>query len=404
MQTVASCVAPFRAFLCALLLAMLAAHGPAVEVVRPWILPPLDGELAGEFTPLLLPGAPALQWRITVRTAQPRVRTIECTVEGPGLKLRGGAALDPRGEGTWNLAEAEIDLAQWFDWIAPQLGSAAVGLKFSGTVTLRGAGTWREGVMGGRADVTLRDGRLEDPAHKVLVEGLGGTATIEDLRTGRTAAAQVLTWRGGHYDVIPIGAGRVEFAFDGERLRVSDAVVSLLGGELQSGSLVFSLTQPEFAVTARIRGIDLAQVLFLLPPVLAMAQGRLDGHVALRRDGAGFQIGVGQFSMRPGESVDLRFAPTPGLLSSRLPDAIRKHYPGLTHLEMGGIPLRAELLDVTLTPTGDADGRTATVHIIGGPIDPNLRAPVDLSINVRGSLDSLVKFGSDSRLRFGGPR
>ena len=31
-----------------------------------------------------------------------------------------------------------------------------------------------------------------------------------------------------------------------------------------------------------------------------------------------------------------------------------------------------------------------------------LTAPIDLNINVRGSLESLIKFGTDSRLRFGG--
>ncbi len=383
-------------------LAALAVLAPAAEVVRPWILPPLDGELTGEFTPLLLPGAPALRWKMTVRTTQPRVRTLEYTVEGPGLTARGGAVLDPRGEGDWSLAEAAIDLAKWFDWIAPQFGAATAGLKFSGGLTVRGIGTWREGRLRGQAAITLRDGRLEDPAHKVLVEGLAGAVTIAEIHTGRTAAAQVITWQGGNYDVIPIGAGRIEFAFDGEKLRVSDAVISLLGGELQAGSLVFSVAQPEFSVTAQMRGIDLDKILFLLPPVLSAAQGRLDGRIALQRDAAGFQLGLGQFSVRPGESVDLRLAPTPGLLSARLPAAVRKNYPGLSQLELGGIPLRAELLNVTLTPAGDAQGRTATVHLVGGPIDPNLRAPVDLNINVRGSLDSLVKFGSDSRLRFGG--
>jgi len=33
-----------------------------------------------------------------------------------------------------------------------------------------------------------------------------------------------------------------------------------------------------------------------------------------------------------------------------------------------------------------------------------LRAPIDLTINVRGPLESLVKFGTNSRLRFGGGR
>jgi hypothetical protein len=66
------------------------------------------------------------------------------------------------------------------------------------------------------------------------------------------------------------------------------------------------------------------------------------------------------------------------------------------------MPLRAESLEVTFTPTGDDAGRTAWVHVTGGPADPALRAPIDLTMNVRGPLQQLIQFGTNSRLRFGG--
>jgi hypothetical protein len=71
---------------------------------------------------------------------------------------------------------------------------------------------------------------------------------------------------------------------------------------------------------------------------------------------------------------------------------------------MGQMPLRAEVLEVTFTPLGDAAGRTAWVHLAGGPVDPNLKAPIDLTVNVQGPLQSLIRFGTNSRLRFGGQK
>ena len=394
---------PLRYRLLALLFTVLTAWGLAAEPNRPWVLPPIDGELAGEFTPLFLPGAPPVRWKIDIQTARPRERTLAYTIEGPGLNVRGGAVLDPHGEGTWTLTAATIDLAEWFGWTASRYFPVSAGASLSGTLAARGEGSWRGGVLGGRAEVSLRDGRFEDPAQKVVVEGLAFQVVISDLVARRTAAAQGMTWLGGHYDAFPFGPGRVEFALDGDAVRISDATLAIFGGELRTGAVVLSTTKPDMTVAAQMRGIDLEKILFLLPPVLAAAQGRLDGRIALQRDAVGIQIGVGRLSLRSGETADLRFVPTPGLLSSRLPAAVKASYPGLGQLETGGIPLRAEMLELILTPAGDAEGRTATVHIEGGPADPALKAPVVLQINVRGPLDSLVKFGTQSKLRFGNP-
>lgn len=395
---------PIRRRLFALLWAVAAAHGLAADGPRPWVLPPLDGELAGELTPLLLPGAPPVQWKLSIRSSRPRERMVACAIDGPGLKLRGEATLDPQGEGTWLLHEGAIDLGEWFGWVAGRFFPAAAATSLGGTLTMRGQGEWRGGVLGGRAEMELRDGRYEDTARKLVVEGISLKVAFDDLAVRRTSAAQRLTWQGGLYDIVPFGAGRVEFALAGGAVQVSSATLAIFGGELQIGAMVVSEATRDFSVTAHVKGIDVGKLLLLLPPVLATAQGRLDGQIALGRDASGLQIGVGRLALRHGETADLRFAPTPGLLSSRLPAAVKQHYPGLGQLETGGIPLRAELLELVLTPAGDEQGRTAAVRIVGGPSDPALKAPVDLQINVRGPLDSLVKFGTSANLHFGGSR
>lgn len=381
---------------------VFAAAGFGAE--RPWIIPPVDGEASGEFTALLLPGAPPVQWKLAVSSARPRERDATVEITGPGLKLVAHAVLDARGDGTWTVDSGTVDLGEWYGWVVPRVAPAAGAASLSGTLVIRGAGTWRAGGLGGRVELSLRDGRYEDAARKLSVEGLAADLRIGDLLTRRTEGEQEVTWTSGRYDTVPFGAGRVAFQFDGRSVRVHSARLAVLGGEIETGELTVSTATAEVAVKARVSGVDLGRMLFLLPPVLAAAQGRLDGSLSLQRGADGIQIGVGRLSLRQGESAELRLAPTPGLLSTQLPPSVRQHYPGLVQLETGGIPLKADVLEVTLTPAGDSEGRTAAVRIEGGPVDPNLRAPVVLQVNVRGPLDSLVKFGTDSRLRFGDGR
>lgn len=378
----------------------------AVRAAMPadWILPPLDGELSGEVLPLLWPGAPAVHWRVTVRTAEPRVRSVAIALDGPGARLRGTAQLDPRAEGAWSVDEAVFELSQWMPALRSQLGSDFAGLNLGGTVSLAGTGEWRSGVLAGRATLTVRDGWVDFPERKMGLDGVALVLEVTDLGARRTARSQVLSWTGGRYDVVGLGPGRIVFGLDGEDLRIERASLSVLGGELTLGPVALSFVRPELSVTAEIVGVQISQILALLPPILSTARGRLDGQITLARDADGVRIGAGRLGLRDGETADLRLNPAATSLSARLPPDVQKLYPGLVKLETGGVPLRAELLEVTLTPQGDALGRSASVHLVGGPADPSLRAPIDLTLNVRGPLESIVKFGTDSRLRFGGAR
>jgi hypothetical protein len=388
-----------RTCLLALTLGVAGAHGAQSERAD-WVVPPLDGELSGVISIPILDRAPQLKWKLAVRTEKPRERSVEFAFEGEGARVLGEARLDPAGEGTWRISKAEINVTEWFR-VAPLFAAEMTGAAAGGTLSFTGEGTWRSGVVDGKATFSLREGRIDDAKHKILLEGISVDIEFAELATLRTAPGQVFTWRSGRYDVVPLGVGRIEFEMDRKEVRVTSALIDVFGGELQVGSLVMSTQRPEFSVDARMAGVAVDQVLFLLPPVLADARGRLDGHVALTRDDSGIKIGAGNLSLRPGETAELRLAPTPGLLSASIPPTVLQHYPGLRKIETGEMPMRAEQLEVTFTPEGDAAGRSASVHVVGGPSDPNLKAPIDLTVNVRGPLQSLIKFGTNSRLRFG---
>lgn len=364
--------------------------------------PPIDGELSGDFTPLKLPGAPPLHWTVTLRSEGEKSRAADIVIQGAGTRLHAAGRLDADDNGTWRLIESEIDIGPWIAALMPAVDATLVGFKATGSARATAEGTWRNGVFGGHAIVSLRDGKIDDPLHKLLLEGVAFDFIFDDLVARCTAPAQRITWTSGRYDVVALGGGSIVFTAVGDRVQVESAALTAFGGQLALAAFSFTLAQPEMELEARVTGADIADLLPLLPPVLAEARGRLDGTMKLRRTAAGVQIGAGRLSLRRGESAQIRLAPTPGLLSGSLPPTVLKYYPGLGKIETGEIPLQAELLEVVFTPEGDAEGRTASVHLAGGPVDPKLRAPIDLTINVRGPLESLIKFGTDSRLHFGG--
>lgn len=368
----------------------------------PWVVPPLDGVLSGVLEPLLAPGAPELRWEISVGTPGPGRREVRFRVEGEGVSAAGIARLDPRGEGDWVLERASIDLGAWSGPLLRTFAPALTG-SAGGQLRLTAAGTLRDGRPEGMVEVALEGGSYDEAVRKLSVTGIALRlrARLSDLRELRTEPGQALSWERGGYDLLSLGAGRVEFHLGGGALHLERARIGVMGGELEVARASVAFNAASFSVEARISGVQLGELIPLLPPLLASARGRLDGRVELRSDPEGLRIESARLALRAGETAELRFLPTPGIISSQLPALVRQYYPGLVQLETGGVPLLAEQLEVSLDAAGDEEGRTALVSITGGPADPALRAPVVLEVNVRGPLDQVVAFGTHSRLRFG---
>lgn len=365
-----------------------------------WIIPPLDGSVSAEVTPLLLPGAPAVRVELTGRTIAPGVREVLFTVQAEGLALEGDAKLDAGAEVSWRVTKGAVDLAAWSGPAISRFAPAAAG-SVGGQLRFTAAGTLRGGVMDGGAELTLEGGSYENPAKKLSIRGLAATVRIVDLRALRSEPAQILTWEGGSFDLLSIGAGRVRFHLADNAVNIEEARVAVLGGEISVARASVAFNAASYSLAAQMRGVQLAELLPLLPPLLASARGQLDGRIALRSDAEGIRVESGHLALRAGETAELRFLPTPGVISGQLPPMVRQYYPGLMQLETGGIPLRAERLEVVVNAAGDEFGRTAVISLAGGPADPALRAPVVLAVNVRGPLDQVVAFGTHSRLRFG---
>ena len=124
-------------------LCLSAQVGAAQSVPGSWKLPLIEGKLEGDWSDVFSPGGPALHWSITSTVSRPRERVMNLIVDGPGVKVRAEATLDPLGNGAWELREAELDLAQWWSLAAALAGSTLEGIGAGGTLAANGAGMLR---------------------------------------------------------------------------------------------------------------------------------------------------------------------------------------------------------------------------------------------------------------------
>lgn len=386
----------------------LGASVLAAATAAEWRLPPIAGELTGEFAAEpFLPGAPRLHWTVRVQPGAAGGRRVVADIEGPGTRLAIEATPpDDETAGEWRITQGELDAGVWFGPVMNRTGGAA-GIVASGRLELTGGGAWAGDGPKGTVTLAWRDGALRDEAQGWRVDGITVEGAFElDAASGavRSAGPAQLTVR--TITTKRFGARNLAIRarlYANRTALLESAALEIAGGEIAAAPATVQLDPLQLALDVRLVRVGLQDFAALVPSAVAEASGRLDGQVHLEWSAAGgLRVGAGRLVMRKDEPAELRLAPTPGLISASLPAAVLKYYPGLGEIETGKIPLRAEVLEVAFTPEGDAEGRTATVRLAGGPVDPKLRAPVDLTINVRGPLDLLVKFGTQSNVHFGG--
>ncbi len=259
------------------------------------LLPPLTGQLSGNFTLPAVPGAPPIQWTLELENTSPEMRSGQLSLTAPETVGQAEVALDATGDGIWRLREGRLALKPWLN-----------GQFSRGEVTLTGEGTVQQGVVAGEVVVVLRDVEL------------------------------------------------------GELVNYADATHKYV----------------------------------------RTAKGRVEGRVRVRLSAAPLSFD-GDLRLAKGTTAVITLVPSPGLLTSYVPEQVRKLYPGIEAIELGQTALEARELRLRFHPAGDAAGRSAVLRIEGHPLDPQIIAPLELDVNISGPLESLLRKALDSRLRVG---
>lgn len=321
--------------------------------------------------------------------------------EAPGLVLTVAGTYDQAtGAADFHATEA-IDLGRWRDVLgaAGIWPEAAQGWEVAGQMT----GTTEGRRVGGRWETkgTLRlaGGSAADPAGGLKATGVTadfrftdfgefvcepGVVRIDEVRAGQLRLARVET----------------ELAFQGpERMAVSWVRAEALGGKVGVESFAWAADQPELALALTVAGLDVEQMLALVQGVPARASGRVDGRIPLRFDGRRVRLGTGWLELSPEAPAEVQLQ-AEGLLTGGA-DPKSPRYAVLKKIETGLLRLRVNRLRLDVRPPNALPGRSATLHLEGAPMDPEVKAPVTLDLNVNGPIEQLINLGLDRRTTLG---
>lgn len=403
-----------RLFACLALGLAMASSLPAAGIE----VPPITGELSGEFRPLILPDAPPLAWKLALRAgASTAERQADFTVEGPGLRATGEVRLTKPTEGTWRLTGGEVDLERWFTVLAAKYFPDFVGLSVTGKMVVSGDGILSAGQPMGRIAFELKDAAVSDPLKGWAIEGVVLAGTLPAFPKLATESPVTIAIKAATMVGVTARDISVTLTIEpGETVNVTQASAALFDGRVALGSFQFPLRQPAFDGEVQFESIEIAGFKELLPPMLAHATGRMSGRVGLKYSPAeGLAPGKGRLQIDAGSAVNFRLAPQPGFLTSRMPPRLylfkepqnwftralsiaNPAYPTLKGVEEGEIELAVNELDIGLTPEGDSEGRTARVVLATRPQGDTAVKNLNFEFNVNGPLADLMRLGVERKM------
>jgi hypothetical protein len=388
----------------ALIVALGMVAVSAVADTRP---PSIEADLRGEID--ALPGAPPLRWTVVSHPEKSGLNEVILTAQGAGTQLRIELSIDlTSGAGEWHLTEGVVDAKEWIAAIARTLDLG--DLAATGQIQISGRGTIKGGRPLGILQVNWRQGTVGNETGGWHLDGVSFEAelafdsvanTVQTSRPATVAVDTITTARFGARKLTVTAQLRPDF-----KVAVESARIEIAGGEVVAAPSIISLTPLNVQFDLKITRIGLQDLVQFVQKAVLEATGRVDGEIRLGWNKAdGLIIGPGKFVLSHGETADVTVAPSPGLITSgispKLTQVLPALLPALKRIEMGEAPIRAELLDVSITPNGDEEGRIATVHLKGEPTDASLHAPVDMMVNYRGPLDMLLKLGAGTKVSYG---
>ncbi len=397
----------------------------AAEEARGWAWPLFAGEFGGELAPGGWVPAAGVKWQLTLAPAADGTgQAGTLRLEGVGLQVTAGVKLRSWRDGTWEVPAAEIDLGTWLPaWLARMLPATVGAVTAEGRVKVAGAGTLQDGVVTGRLEVELRDGKVSEAAGRWRVEGLALRGAVR--RGGETLAPGqrlILSFTQAVFGDVGFGAAQAELALDPQdRLTVSGLALDAFGGRAEVGAFTLDPAAPEVLTTVNVAGIELGGLSAWLPSVLAGAKGKVGGQATVGWSAReGFRFAQGKLAPVGQAQASITLAASPDLLTSRLPENLRERidllpkwlgplrglfspvnpaYATLKAIELGQLPLEVQSVAVRIDPAGTTADRTAQVVVEAAPAGrTDIVESVRLEVNVAGPLAELVRLGMEGKL------
>lgn len=342
----------------------------------------------------------ALTVKIAARRTGANTWSGRASAAGPGLGVQAEGTFDPAASALdFKLREISLDLKPWQDFVQRLVLLPGGAWDLGGRVTASAEGRWAGREFTATARVKLRDGHAANQARAISADGVEADLEFTDVDRFQTKPG-ALRIREVHAGGLALRELETEFAFEGsKKIVVSRTTLKTLGGSVAVEPFKYFPDLQELEAVVLVDGINVAEVMALTQDLPAQATGRVNGRFPLRLDGSGVRFGTGWLELKPGVAAEIQFN-AGGLLTSGL-SASSPSYAVLKKVESGLLKLAISEMRLDIRPPNAPPGRSATLHLAGEPVDPGVKAPVTLDLNVNGPLEKLLNMGLDSRLNFG---
>lgn len=341
-----------------------------------------------------------LRVKFTARRAAAERWLARADVAGPGVRFQAEASYDqPTGDIEFQAKAIDLEVRPWRTFAENLLSVELASWEVDGRVTGDLHGRWAGGRLQSSGQLRLRDGRIARGPQELTAEGLEADIAVADLSAGSTGTSQL---RVGSLKVGKIEARELAAEFvlrEATRLEVRSVSLQTLGGTASTEPFTYVFGKTEVDAVLSVDGIDVAQVMALTEELPAKATGRVSGRVPVHFDASGLRLGTGWLGLKPGSNAEIEFNARGLLTGGSSPSS--PSYAVLQKIEAGLLRLNVRELRLDIRPPGAAAGRSAQLHIAGEPVDPEVKAPVTLDLNVNGPLESLLNLGLKSRISLG---
>jgi hypothetical protein len=324
--------------------------------------------------------------------------TAQLTADGLALSAEGSYDFDAR-KLVFRVDLKGIDLKIWQDFVGQLVIIPEGPWELGGTLNGTARGSYEKKQLAASAQVSLREGRMRGEKRDITAEGIAADFTFADLAQFKTEPGS-LTVRQltiGGFVLEQLEAGLAIVGTD--CLDVRRLSVQLLGGRLSAEPFKLYPSQREIEATVVADGLDVEKIMAMSKDVPANATGRVDGRVPLRLDESGVRFGTGWLQLKPGVQAEVQLKAA-GLLTNGVSPK-SPSYVVLKKVESGLLRLRVGEMRLDIRPPDAPPGRTAQLHLTGEPIDPEVKAPVTLDLNVNGPIEQLLNFGMKNQISVG---
>jgi hypothetical protein len=389
-------------------------------------LPLIEGQISGELKAFGNTPDTAVKWSITTSAAESGFRILDVAASSAGLAAKLSAKLDVTSKtGTWSMQQGEVDLGKWFKAMVLKLSPDFGELDVSGSLRMSGQGNLSigEGLLGGEMVMSVDHMRMSAGADgSWSINNISGQFVLQFGRQLQSPAGQRITFAEGKLGEIALSSGIAELQLlSGHRLRVQSLRFQVAGGTVLVKPFETELGASTLALEVRVEGLEVEQLSRYFPEAVAEVKGKVSGRLQVLWSGEkGWRFGRGELSLIEKSAATVRLAPSPGLLTSKVPRTLElvgygpeffrrwfrqpnPAYEALRRIEMGEETLTVASLASDLEDNDNDGISNIQTRFVAQPTNPQSAAAVrrlNLNLNISAPLVEMLKIGSTGQLSF----